>query len=90
MAPVKHLIGAACLAAFWSWAAALSISEAGPPVGLPPVSFEGVTFVDQRGCLYIRTGPADAPVWVPRVTRQGDVMCGFEPSLAAPEAAPDR
>lgn len=62
---------------------AMSISEAGPPAEFPPRGFEGTEFVDSRGCYYIRTGGMDAPNWVPRVTRKGEVVCGLEPTFPA-------
>lgn len=62
-------------------ASALTISEAGPPKGLPPGGFEGLQFVDQKGCIYVRVGISPPYGWVPRVRRDGTVMCGLDPSF---------
>ncbi len=62
----------------------MSVSEAGPPAKLPPAGFAGDVFIDSRGCYYFRTGSnhnLGAIIWVPRVTRTGDVICGLQPTF---------
>ena len=60
---------------------AMSIAEAGPPANMPPAGFEGASFVDARGCIYIKVGRDATPSWVPRVTRDGNVICGLAPTF---------
>ncbi|RVT82688.1 SPOR domain-containing protein [Rhodobacteraceae bacterium CCMM004] len=84
-------------------ATAQSFNGADVPTEFPPSSYTGRQYVDSRGCVYIRAGFAGAVEWVPRVSRRGKVMCGFQPSLPgrsaqaeapvirdAPAAAPPR
>ncbi len=67
------------------------------PANIPPDSFSGRQFVDNRGCVYIRAGVDGATTWVPRVTRQREQLCGLTPTFgggstataaAAPAPAP--
>jgi cell division septation protein DedD len=50
------------------------------PAELPPISYAGQQYVDSKGCLFLRAGSAGKPAWVPRVTRQGEAVCGYPPS----------
>ncbi len=74
--------------------------ELGGPAELPPPDFAGQQYVDSKGCLFARAGTPGKVVWVPRVTRDGQRLCGNPPSgrrvpvaeedgiAAIPEAAP--
>ncbi len=52
----------------------------GQPAELPPPEYRGQQYVDSAGCLFLRAGPAEQTVWVPRVTRGGAPMCDHPPS----------
>ena len=72
---------------------AQSINSNELPAEFPPADFTGKQFVDSRGCVYIRAGVDGATTWVPRVTRDRKVICGFKPTFdpsqtAATSAAP--
>ncbi len=65
-------------------AGAQSLRTAGPPAEFPPESYTGNQYVDSRGCVYSRAGIGGATTWVPRVNRQRDILCGFQPTFADP------
>jgi hypothetical protein len=50
------------------------------PAELPPASYAGQQYVDSKGCLFIRAGAGGKVLWLSRVTRQGEPMCGYPPS----------
>lgn len=63
-------------------AEAKTLREAEIPAEFPPASYTGKQYVDSRGCVYIRAGIDGMTNWVPRVTRNRGVLCGYKPSLA--------
>ncbi len=58
------------------------------PAEIPPASFTGNQYVDSKGCVFIRAGLAGAVNWVPRVNRDRQPLCGFEPSVGGRVASP--
>lgn len=62
--------------------AARTLYNADHPAEFPPVSFNGTQYVDSRGCVFVRAGTEAAVQWVPRVTRDRKVLCGFKPTFA--------
>ncbi|RBI87606.1 hypothetical protein DRV85_01380 [Rhodosalinus halophilus] len=76
----------ACLVALAVPGLAQTLDTAGPPAEFPPESYEGRQYVDSRGCVYIRAGVDGDVTWVPRVNRDREQLCGFQPTFAeAPE-----
>lgn len=67
--------------------AAQSIRNAETPAELPPASFDGREYVDSRGCMYIRAGVDGDVTWVPRMTRDRQVVCGQTPTNQRPALA---
>ncbi len=65
-------------------------AQSGPalPAEIPPASYDGNQYVDSAGCVFIRAGLAGSVNWVPRLTRDRQPLCGFEPSLGGRVASP--
>ena len=57
------------------------------PREFPPSSYMGKQYVDSAGCVYIRAGIDGSVTWVPRVSRDRKVVCGYQPSLSQAEAS---
>ena len=70
-------------------AMAQSVTTIDTPSELPPASFTGRQFADSRGCVFVRAGVDEAVVWVPRVTRDRDQVCGFTPTFAGGNRSAD-
>lgn len=68
-------------------AQAQSLRSADEPAEFPPSSFKASQYVDSRGCVYVRSGRGVATDWVPRVSRDRKILCGFKPSLTAEQVA---
>jgi hypothetical protein len=59
---------------------AQTVSQLGGPAELPPAGYSANQYVDSRGCVFIRAGYGGQETWVPRVTRQRQALCGYQPT----------
>lgn len=62
---------------------AKTLRNSGEPAEFPPGSYKGKQYVDSNGCVFIRAGIDGNVTWVPRVSRDRKVICGFKPSVTA-------
>jgi len=68
-------------------AAAKTLAESTGPAELPPKGYAGNQYVDSEGCVFLRAGYAGEVVWVPRVDRNRNLICGMKPTFPRAEAA---
>ncbi len=68
---------------------ARTMDQSQGPAELPPASFNGNQFVDSSGCIFLRAGFGSQTSWVPRVTRDRHLYCGYKPTFAANETRPN-
>ncbi|EYD72292.1 hypothetical protein Lokhon_01085 [Limimaricola hongkongensis DSM 17492] len=75
---------------------AAALAVAGPamaqdrlPAEFPPESYAANQYVDSKGCAFIRAGIGGMTNWIPRMSRDREPLCGFQPSgVAAVAEAP--
>jgi sporulation related protein len=84
---IIRLIAASALAGGLGLGLAQAQTAERQPTEFPPDSFKGKQYVDSEGCVFIRAGIDGNVSWVPRVTRDRKIVCGFAPSLPSQVAS---
>ena len=67
---------------------AVAITGESNPAELPPEDFSANTYIDSRGCLYIRVVFDDVLHWAPRVAKTRVPVCGLPQTFGKPAAEP--
>ncbi|MDP3959957.1 MAG: SPOR domain-containing protein [Pseudorhodobacter sp.] len=68
-------------------AEARAVAQISGPRELPPASYSDQTYVDSKGCVFMRAGVGRNLTWVARVNSNRKPLCGYPPSLAVAAAA---
>ncbi|MEE9427259.1 MAG: hypothetical protein V3V25_03830 [Paracoccaceae bacterium] len=84
---VKKITAVLIVVAGVSSATAQNLRSTDGPAEIPGSDFTQSQYVDSQGCVFVRAGFGDDVVWVPRVTRDRKLLCGFAPSVVANETA---
>ena len=77
---MKKIIALAGFAAFM--AAGFATAQTEGPAELPPADYQGQSYVDSKGCIFLKAGYDGEAEWVPRVGGDRKAVCGQTPTQA--------
>lgn len=60
-----------------------AVAQDSIPAEFPPESYSANQYVDSEGCAFIRAGIGGMTNWIPRMNRDREPLCGFQPSRTA-------
>ena len=80
-----RLIAVACVVLFTGISAA--IAQSTDPSELPPADYQGQSYVDSKGCIYLKAGYGGNATWVPRVGQDRKPICGQTPTSEAAQVS---
>ncbi len=67
-------------------ASAQALKGVKTPANLPPADYNGVQFVDHKGCIFVRAGRLGDISWVPRIDQTRKHMCSKTYASTFPKA----
>ena len=74
------LIALACFASLSGGMVAFAQTDG--PAELPSVEYQGQSYVDSKGCIFLKAGYGGEASWVPRVGQDRKPICGQTPTNA--------
>ena len=74
------LIALACFASLSGGMVAFAQTDG--PAELPSVDYQGQSYVDSKGCIFLKAGYGGEASWVPRVSQDRKPICGQTPTNA--------
>lgn len=60
----------------------LALAQAGGPAEVPPTDYQGQSYIDSRGCIFLKASYDGDTTWVPRVGEDRKPICGHTPTKA--------
>lgn len=82
---LTKIIALASFAAFSGMGVAVAQTDG--PAELPFAEYAGQSYVDSKGCMFLRAGYGGAATWVPRVDKDRKLICGKTPTNATATGA---
>ena len=74
------LIALACVASLAGGMVVFAQTDG--PAELPSVEYQGQSYVDSKGCIFLKAGYGGEASWVPRVSQDRKPICGQTPTNA--------
>ena len=77
---LNRVIALLCFAALSG--ASVAFAQTDEPAELPDADYQGQSYVDSKGCIFLKAGYGGEATWVPRVGQDRKPICGQTPTSA--------